>query len=612
MCGTRRGHAVYLQSTCKRLKTCWEAYSKGKKTCAVRRMASVVVPDVDVGGLIKRRNKYQEDRNFVEADRIRTHLARRGVFLRDDGQNWVVSKSQYSGKCKRWVHRRKAFCDSPLATASLAAGHTDEDISEYFFCPQCVSSFQLLGRCPCPFDDRHSCLLTKISSHLRLCQSKPGVSFLKANVPKKVTEVVATLASNKHKRLICAHVEHTDISTAMRDIKLLYALSERMASAFDEIFGTSLNTEIFGDVEEDVTQMTDNIQRLFDNLPPIPLEENADITVADIVGKSTSKTKRKHSSQEISISEHLMKLWCVGDAGVDSSTRVAVVEFCSGKGRLSKMILDVARFKREQKAGQATALENKIEFSPIVLIDRTESRHDVLKSPTIACSKGLECIRLNIDISDVTLSSVELMAESKRCCAVGKHLCGVATDLSLKCYCAGLHHRLDNHPHHLGPIGSVTLAMCCHHLCSFDDYVNVGLLQRHGIERGEFLLIKKLVTKYRCHPKETKTIAAKIAGARAQIGVMGKRLLNEGRKVWLKGHSLALDGCGLRCIWEKVRLVRYIGEEVSPENTLLVGLAVVHPRTTAPNHGYKNQQEPTNKSTLSPSGGVVNQYITTG
>jgi hypothetical protein len=33
---------------------------------------------------------------------------------------------------------------------------------------------------------------------------------------------------------------------------------------------------------------------------------------------------------------------------------------------------------------------------------------------------------------------------------------------------------------------------------------------------------------------------------------------------------------------------------------------------TAPNNGYKNQQEPTNKSTLSPSGGVVNQYITTG
>ena len=33
---------------------------------------------------------------------------------------------------------------------------------------------------------------------------------------------------------------------------------------------------------------------------------------------------------------------------------------------------------------------------------------------------------------------------------------------------------------------------------------------------------------------------------------------------------------------------------------------------TAPNNGYKNQQEPTNKNTLSLSGGVVNQYITTG
>ena len=30
------------------------------------------------------------------------------------------------------------------------------------------------------------------------------------------------------------------------------------------------------------------------------------------------------------------------------------------------------------------------------------------------------------------------------------------------------------------------------------------------------------------------------------------------------------------------------------------------------NGTHMNQQEPTNKSTLSPSGGVVNQYITTG
>ena len=35
---------------------------------------------------------------------------------------------------------------------------------------------RLRCRSPCPFDPRHSILLTKLPGHLRLCQLKPGVS----------------------------------------------------------------------------------------------------------------------------------------------------------------------------------------------------------------------------------------------------------------------------------------------------------------------------------------------------------------------------------------------------------------------------------------------------
>ena len=544
-------------------------------------MTSLSDPNVD--GLIKLRNKCRDERNFIEADRIRNRLAMRGIFLRDDGDSWVASKAQHTvpRKCRRWVHRRKDYCNSLLATTSSVGSQQteDEDISEYFFCPECRSKLELLGRCPCPFDERHSCLLTKMPSHLRLCQSKPGVSFLKTGEKKQAEQVVAMLPSNRHNLLLSAGVTQADISTGMRDIKLLHALSERMASAFDEIFGTHLKKDIFGAAhdEGDVAQLSDNIRSLFDSLPPIPMEANIDSSVEkEIVGRTASKAKRKHSVQQASISEHLNQLWLPNGVGVRSRKRVAIVEFCSGKGRLSKMILDIANFRRERKGGcgEGFAHGNGIEFSPIVLIDRTEARHDALNSPTIAQSEHVKSIRLNSDISNVNLSSVELLHESKHISAVGKHLCGVATDLSLKCYCAGLQRYPGTSCLH-GPIGSVTFAMCCHHLCCFDQYVNVGLLQRHGIERGEFLLLKRLVTKYRCHPNETQTVAAKLAGAKAQMGVMGKRLLNEGRKVWLKGNSVVLDDSGLQCGWKKVRLVRYVAEEVSPENTLLVGLAVV-------------------------------------
>ena len=39
--------------------------------------------------------------------------------------------------------------------------------------------------------------------------------------------------------------------------------------------------------------------------------------------------------------------------------------------------------------------------------------------------------------------------------------------------------------------------------------------------------------------------------------------------MWLKHNSSVISG-KLRCSWENVRLVRYVDEQVSPENTLLV------------------------------------------
>ena len=244
-----------------------------------------------------------------------------------------------------------------------------------------------------------------------------------------------------------------------------------MASAFDEIFGSTLEQDIF-EVSmngADVSQLTDNIRALFDSLPSVPVEHIVDENVqAKIVNKSSSKAKRKHTIQQASISQHLNKLWVCNDHP-SPGNRVAIIEFCSGKGRLSKMILDIADLKRQRNVNDTSAGTYGVNFSPIVLIDRTESRRDVLNSPAITESQQVKCCRLNTDIADVNLSSVEIVAESRHTCAVGKHLCGCATDLSLKCYCDHLQHHSSDKLYR-GMIGSVTFAMCCHHLCKFDEY----------------------------------------------------------------------------------------------------------------------------------------------
>ena len=109
--------------------------------------------------------------------------------------------------------------------------------------------------------------------------------------------------------------------------------------------------------------------------------------------------------------------------------------------------------------------------------------------------------------------------------------------------------------------GSLAFAMCCHHLCTFDTFINRELLQKYGIERGEFLLLRRLATKCRCHPKKVETLSAHKAKAKAEVGVLAKRLFNECRRSWLSNK----EG------WKNVRLVKYISKDITPENTLLVG-----------------------------------------
>merc|ERR1711871_1346048 len=120
---------------------------------------------------------------------------------------------------------------------------------------------------------------------------------------------------------------------------------------------------------------------------------------------------------------------------------------------------------------------------------------------------------------------------------------------------------------------SICLAMCCHHLCVWEDYVNPKLLVAHGIGPGDFQLMKRLCTKSRTHPaqkvldgldeakaRQLGTARAWEAALRAEVGILSKRLLNEGRAAWLAQQG-----------WSRVELCRYVTPDVTPENQVLLG-----------------------------------------
>jgi hypothetical protein len=258
--------------------------------------------DSDIAELVQRRRTARLDGNFRAADSIRVGLAVLGVYLVDttvednksrvtetrhaapvDGISWIRALSTTDG-CKFWRHKSRSFCGKPVCrppssahsadvwadlqhahlpstsdpTASSRVDGLHVDISRLHYCASCSACHAFAHRCPCPFDPRHSILLTKLSGHLRLCQSKPGVSAAVAAgesgaaVPRGgaanaaeggVNSLCDMNAVEYHgTALLPADADPDTVTAATNDLALLTALAERMASAVSALPRCEVNT----------------------------------------------------------------------------------------------------------------------------------------------------------------------------------------------------------------------------------------------------------------------------------------------------------------------------------------------------------------------------------
>ena len=93
-----------------------------------------------------------------------------------------------------------------------------------------------------------------------------------------------------------------------------------------------------------------------------------------------------------------------------------------------------------------------------------------------------------MDIVDLDLLGVEAI----RGCGlvgVGKHLCGAATDLSLRCLMKALEGGVKDGCGQGVKVRGVAMAMCCHHRCVWEELVGQDLLTQQGFTREDFDLI---------------------------------------------------------------------------------------------------------------------------
>jgi tRNA:m4X modification enzyme len=171
------------------------------------------------------------------------------------------------------------------------------------------------------------------------------------------------------------------------------------------------------------------------------------------------------------------------------------------------------------------------------LFDLKSTRLKVEKS-----SKG-SFTRHYVNIKDIVLDRVpELQGPIV---AVAKHLCGAASDMALRCLvqcprtCISFRLLIIN-----AGVRGIVLAPCCHHQCTWQSFV-----QPSAANPSQFEML--------CRWSSWATTAH---DQRRTIGAQCKHFINSARGSYLAANGFA------------VHVHRYVDDEVTPENTLLIAL----------------------------------------
>ncbi|XP_077462647.1 tRNA:m(4)X modification enzyme TRM13 homolog [Stigmatopora argus] len=243
---------------------------------------------------------------------------------------------------------------------------------------------------------------------------------------------------------------------------------------------------------------------------------------------------RKHLVQQASILGHLEALGLLGRGR-------CYVEFGAGRGKLSHWI------------GRALKNADASERPQMLLVERSAARFK-------ADGKTMDAdlVRLRIDIRHLDLSQVEALERRPPLVAVGKHLCGAATDLALRCLFPTA-----KSP----PVLGLAVALCCHHRCEWRHYAGRRFFSELGLGAADFADLCRMSGWATCGRRldgdhraqeQTQTAPSFLSAAeRERIGRRCKLLIDAGRLEFLRGRGF------------RGRLTRYVDAAVTLENVLL-------------------------------------------
>ncbi|OVA13547.1 Methyltransferase TRM13 [Macleaya cordata] len=462
--------------------------------------------------------------------------------------------------CKFWLPRKNRFCaNAPLNDSLFCGNHNPKSENQ---------------RIPCPLDPSHSILEENLEAHIKRCpllkqtQSLELQPFYKKGINGGIDEEenqnVATLdksvsessdiTTSEMKRNAVYKMTISEFSELIRKIEAVY---KSICSDFRDSFKIPEACGIWMNKEVD---------------RKIPFQEKHVTQQVSILGNLEEFGVLKNASKDVICDQPGEQLDC-NVLSADVNWISAVVEFGAGRGYLTQMLADCYGIKK------------------VLLVERKSYKLKADRS--LRQKESLILQRLRIDIEDLDLNAVDSL-KGVPYLAIGKHLCGPATDLTLRCCLPeqSIQHKAV-HSSGICNLRGLAIATCCHHLCQWKQYINKSYFSDLGIRKDDFHAItwftswavdadhgsglSDIVDQGLClHSIEKKACGEDVSGVeeivknmvaieRAVLGLKCKAIIDMGRLMWVKERrGFAAE------------LVNYVPSDISPENHLLVAKNLYH------------------------------------
>jgi tRNA:m4X modification enzyme len=289
-----------------------------------------------------------------------------------------------------------------------------------------------------------------------------------------------------------------------------------------------------------------------------------DVLFAEKKAQGASKTSLRHIEQQASILAHMEKLDLLHKG-------VTYIEMGAGRGMLSLALAQ--KFQQVINHQERVEIQSGISYPDAnslsyILIDRAGSRGKAdhllsLSSKESRTRPQQHTFRAKIDIRHLNFGAMSEAVNRSVVC-MSKHLCGVATDLSLRCISTTLPPVVPNQisPH----VKGIAIALCCHHVCTLEDYISPEFFLSQGFQPQEFALLTGMTSWATCgmngaEAEEGDSVERALGINREDRIILGrkcKRILDTGRLLYIRSHQL------------QARLVHYCEEQDSLENCLLL------------------------------------------